>query len=207
MRCDRSTFESKLIGVLRGYNFEDSLFAINAANKAGMNVFEIAIRRGRETQDLITLSALKKTLPQNIYLGAGTILGIGLLDKAIRAGADFIVSPVVEPSVISRCIGNGVACIPGACTPTEVYTAYSLGATMVKLFPASEIGYKYLAALKQPMPHIPIIAMGGVTPSNIAAFAHAGASSFGISSGIFNSDEISARNEEAIIARIKAYSI
>lgn len=202
---NKYNFENKLIGILRGFSFDDALFAINTASKGGMDVFEIALRHGHETQDLITISALKKTLPENIILGAGTVLGVELLEKAIRAGADFIVSPVTEPAVITKCVGYGVPCIPGACTATEVYTAYSLGATMVKMFPAAELGYEYLHSIRTPMPHIPIVAMGGITAQNISMFSRAGATAFGISSGIFRADEITARNETAILNRIKSY--
>ena len=103
-------------------------------------------------------------------------------------------------------MGYGIPCIPGACTPTEIYNAYKCGATLVKLFPANELGPKYLKSVKQPMPQIPIIAMGGITPQNIAQFSNAGAAAFGISSGIFRKEEIKAQNESAIINRIKAYS-
>lgn len=202
---DKYNFEKKLIGILRGYSFNDALFAISTAVKGGIDVFEIAIRHGYETQDLITLSALKKTLSDSVILGAGTVVGVDLLDKAVRAGADFIVSPVAEPLVIRKCIGYGVPCIPGASTPTEIYNAYSLGATLVKLFPAGEYGSSYLRAVKAPFPHIPIVAMGGITPHNIAAFSDAGATSFGISTGIFKPDEIAKQNEAAILSRIKSY--
>ena len=202
---DKYNFEKKLIAILRGYNFNDALFAINTAVKGGIDVFEVAVRHGYETQDLITLSALKKTLGDTVILGAGTVLGTELLDKVIRAGADFAVSPVVEPDVIKKCIGYGVPCIAGACTPTEIYNAYTAGATMVKLFPAAELGSEYLRALKAPLPYIPIIAMGGITSQNIAEFSAAGATSFGISTGIFRPEEISRRNETAILNRIKSY--
>lgn len=202
---DRFNFDKKIIGILRGYNFNDALFAINTAVKGGLDVFEIAIRRGHETQDLITLSALKKTLPEDVILGAGTVLGTELLDKAVRAGADFIVSPVVEPEVIRKCVGYGVPCIPGGCTPTEIYNAYKAGATLVKFFPAGDYGFEYLEAIKGPLSFIPIVAMGGITSQNIAGFSKAGATSFGIASGIFRPDEIAKRNETAILNRIKAY--
>ena len=202
---DKFNFERKIIGILRGYSYNDALFAIETAVKGGMDVFEIAIRHGFETQDLITISALKKTLPESVILGAGTVLGTELLDKAIRAGADFVVSPVVEEDVIRKCVGYGVPCIPGASTPTEIYTAYKNGATMVKFFPASEYGCEYLHTIRQPLSHIPIIAMGGITAQNIALFSKAGATSFGVSSGIFKPEEIAKRNEEAILNRIKAY--
>lgn len=204
-RYDRYTFEKKLIAILRGYSFNDALFAINTAVKGGIDVFEIAIRHGYETQDLITLSALKKTLPESVILGAGTVLGVELMEKAIRAGADFIVSPVTEPAVITKCKGYGVPCIPGAATPTEIYNAYSLGATLVKFFPAGDMGSTYLRAVKAPLSQIPIVAMGGITSHNIAEFSDAGATSFGISTGIFRPEEIASRNETAILNRIKAY--
>ncbi|MBQ9950162.1 MAG: bifunctional 4-hydroxy-2-oxoglutarate aldolase/2-dehydro-3-deoxy-phosphogluconate aldolase [Clostridia bacterium] len=204
-RYDRYTFEKKLIAILRGYSFNDALFAINTAVKGGIDVFEIAIRHGYETQDLITLSALKKTLPESVILGAGTVLGVELMEKAIRAGADFIVSPVVEPAVITKCKGYGVPCIPGASTPTEIYNAYSLGATLVKFFPAGDMGSTYLRAIKSPLSQVPIVAMGGITSNNIAEFSDAGATSFGISTGIFRPEEIASRNETAILNRIKAY--
>jgi 2-dehydro-3-deoxyphosphogluconate aldolase/(4S)-4-hydroxy-2-oxoglutarate aldolase len=104
------------------------------------------------------------------------------------------VTPVVLPEVIRACVDLGVPILPGAMTPTEIFTAWSLGATMVKVFPADQLGPNHLRAVKAPFPEIPLMPTGGVTVETLAAFCDAGADAFGVGSPLFDSRQVAAAN-------------
>lgn len=197
---------NKLIGILRGYDSEDALFAAETGIKAGLSVFEFAIRQGHEREDITTLLTLRKYLPENILLGAGTVLDLRTLNAVQRCGVDFVVSPGLMRDVLALSQSRGMLCIPGALTPTEILEAYNLGAQIVKLFPADAFGPEYIRAIRAPLSHIPLIAMGGITPENIGKYSKAGVTAFGISTGFFVPDEVKKHNEAAIQKRITAYN-
>jgi len=110
-----------------------------------------------------------------VLMGAGTVLDGPTARQAILAGAQFLVTPTVEPDVIEMAHRYGVAVIPGAMTPTEILTAWELGADMVKIFPASILGPGYLKAVHGPLPQIPLVPTGGITADNAGEFIKAGA--------------------------------
>lgn len=111
----------------------------------------------------------------DVLMGAGTVLDAPTARQAILAGAQFIVTPTVEPDVIEMAHRYGVVVIPGAMTPTEILTAWEMGADMVKVFPASILGPGYLKAVHGPLPQIPLVPTGGITAENAGEFIRAGA--------------------------------
>ena len=104
-----------------------------------------------------------------------------MAEGAIDAGAEFLVTPCVVPEVIAVAQARGVAVLPGALTPTEVFTAWSLGGDIIKIFPASNVGgASYLKALKGPFPQIRLCPTGGVNLQTIGDFVKAGAAAVGV---------------------------
>ena len=98
---------------------------------------------------------------------SGTVLTTAEVQQAVDAGARYIISPNVNPDVIRETKRLGAVSIPGALTPTEVATAYAYGADFVKLFPAGELGLSYIKAIRAPLAHIPMLAVGGVNENNL----------------------------------------
>lgn len=127
-------------------------------------------------------------------IGAGTVTTLAELDEAQTAGASFIVTPVIVPDVIGECVRRGLPIFPGAFTPTEVYQAHRLGATMVKLFPAHRLGPGYVRDLKAPLSAVRLLATGGITPETLPEYARAGAEGFGIGSPLLTPERLSARD-------------
>jgi 2-dehydro-3-deoxyphosphogluconate aldolase/(4S)-4-hydroxy-2-oxoglutarate aldolase len=105
--------------------------------------------------------------------------------KAVEAGAKFIVSPNLNEKLAEYCDKAKLAYFPGALTPTEIEKAWSLGATMVKVFPASQMGPNYLKILKGPYEHIKLLAVGGVCSYNVSDYLSAGASAVALGGSIF----------------------
>ncbi|ADI04441.1 2-keto-3-deoxy-6-phospho-gluconate aldolase-like protein [Streptomyces bingchenggensis BCW-1] len=131
---------------------------------------------------LDTLARIRDELGSGVAVGAGTVLTTGQARDALSAGAQFLVAPNVDTAVIGNATRGGTPCYPGAWTPTEVATAWQAGAAAVKLFPASTGGPAHLRQLRAPLPHIPIIAVGGVGVTQARFFLDAGAHAVGIGS-------------------------
>ena len=107
--------------------------------------------------------------------------------KAARtAGADFALAPNVDVDVIHAIKTLDMVAVPGAFTPSEIATAYNAGADIVKVFPIGNLGVDYLKAIRGPINHIPLMAVGGVSASNIKSFLDNGCCSAGVGSNIIN---------------------
>ena len=130
---------------------------------------------------LAAITELRSALP-SLALGAGTVLTATDVSDAIAAGAEFIVSPNTEPSVIQAASEARVASFPGALTPTEVAAAWTAGATTIKIFPGSAVGPGYITALHGPFPDIAMMPTGGVGLDDIGPWIRAGAVGVGLGS-------------------------
>jgi 2-dehydro-3-deoxyphosphogluconate aldolase/(4S)-4-hydroxy-2-oxoglutarate aldolase len=142
--------------------------------------------------DLIKLA--KSIMGAKGNVGAGTVTTLAALDQALGAGASFIVTPAVVPDVIQTCVQRKVPVMPGAMTPTEILSAWRLGATMVKVFPADQLGPGHLKAMKAPFPEIPLMPTGGVTVETLAAFNKSGADAVGVGGPLFDAKQVAAGN-------------
>jgi 2-dehydro-3-deoxyphosphogluconate aldolase/(4S)-4-hydroxy-2-oxoglutarate aldolase len=110
-----------------------------------------------------------------LLLGAGTVLDAETARAAILAGADFIVAPTTDLATIALCRRYGKASLPGCFTPTEMLRAHEAGADLVKLFPATTVGPRYIRDVLAPLPMLRIVPTGGIDPDNAAEFLRAGA--------------------------------
>jgi 2-dehydro-3-deoxyphosphogluconate aldolase/(4S)-4-hydroxy-2-oxoglutarate aldolase len=115
-----------------------------------------------------------------VLLGAGTVLSAEQAAEFVEAGARFLVSPVLDPSVLEAADRLGVPHVPAGFTPTEIFTAHRAGAPIVKLFPSGPVGPAYLSALLGPFPKLRIMPTGGLTGETAVAFVRAGAMVVGV---------------------------
>lgn len=142
---------------------------------------------------------------KKLMIGAGTVLTITDLKKALDAGATFIVSPVLVKPVVQECVKRQIPVFPGAFTPQEVYDAWIAGANMVKIFPSGCFGPGYFRELKGPFRDIELLACSGVSPENIREYFESGASAAAIGSGTFRRDWIQSQKFVLIRNKIQAY--
>jgi 2-dehydro-3-deoxyphosphogluconate aldolase/(4S)-4-hydroxy-2-oxoglutarate aldolase len=122
---------------------------------------------------------LVQTFGETLLVGVGSVTRAAQADEAVAAGAQFIVTPILVPEVIEAARRHGKVVIPGAFTPTEIFQAHTLGADVVKVFPASVGGPAYFKAILAPMPFLRLMPTGGVDLSTAAAFIKAGAVTLG----------------------------
>ena len=170
----------RLVAIVRGARPVDFPLILEALFSGGIRVVEVTLN---SPEALPLLAAASAHWGDRLLLGAGTVLDETAALVALDSGARFIISPHLDPLVVAATLSAGAVSIPGAYTPTEIISAYRLGAHIVKVFPAS-IGPAYLRDLRGPLPHIPLMPTGGVTLANIAAFASAGAVAFGVGSAL-----------------------
>ncbi|QKW09824.1 bifunctional 4-hydroxy-2-oxoglutarate aldolase/2-dehydro-3-deoxy-phosphogluconate aldolase [Streptomyces sp. NA04227] len=119
-------------------------------------------------------------LPAGVALGAGTVTTPREAQDAVAAGAEYLITPATSTEVIAEAKRLDVPVLPGALTPTEIFTAWQAGATMVKLFPASVGGPSYLRAVRAPFPQIPLVPTGGIALDEAPAYLAAGAKALGM---------------------------
>ncbi|MBN8249787.1 MAG: bifunctional 4-hydroxy-2-oxoglutarate aldolase/2-dehydro-3-deoxy-phosphogluconate aldolase, partial [Verrucomicrobia bacterium] len=125
-----------VVGILRFFPRDQVERLIPAALAGGVNTLEITMN-SEGAEDLIRLAC--DLMGDRGNVGAGTVTTVGELDRALDAGASFVVTPAVIPEVIAASVARGVPIMPGAMTPTEIFTAWRLGATLVKVFPADQL--------------------------------------------------------------------
>jgi 2-dehydro-3-deoxyphosphogluconate aldolase/(4S)-4-hydroxy-2-oxoglutarate aldolase len=167
-----------LVPVIRAESADVALKIVDALVAGGIRTLEITMT----VPDAIgAIRRVAAAFGDSVLLGAGTVTSRELAEGSLDAGAEFLVTPCVVPDVIAVAKARGVAVLPGAITPTEVFTAWSLGGDIIKIFPASNVGgASYLKALKGPFPQIPLCPTGGVNLQTIGDFVKAGASAVGV---------------------------
>ena len=116
-----------------------------------------------------------------LIVGSEVVAGRDHAQRHLDAGAVFLTGPGFDEEIVAFCVEKKVVVLPGALTPTEVLTAHKAGADFVKIFPCAQVGgEKYIRALKAPLPHVPLVAAGGVTQRTAAYFIAAGAVALGV---------------------------
>lgn len=175
--------ESGIVAIIRTPTSEQIVEVAKALYDGGVDVIEVTLTVPGAVE---ILSQVRRTLGDRILLGAGTVLDCESARAALLAGAEFFVSPVMNPDVIRLCHRYDKLVVPGAFTPTEVLAAWEAGADLVKVFPAGVGGADYLNALRGPLPQVRLMATGGVNLQTMAGFLDAGASAVGLGSALID---------------------
>ncbi|HXG97648.1 MAG TPA: bifunctional 4-hydroxy-2-oxoglutarate aldolase/2-dehydro-3-deoxy-phosphogluconate aldolase [Gemmatimonadales bacterium] len=195
--------EVGIIPIIRAASAEVVLPVAEALLHAGLPVVEITLTVPKAID---AIGAVAKRLAGKVLLGAGTVTDAETAKRAVDAGAEFIVTPCLVPEVIAAAQRAGVAVLPGALTPTEVFEAFRAGGDLVKVFPAQSVGgAAYLRALRGPFPDIPLVPTGGVTLENLAAMFQAGAVAVGVGTELISKDALDRRDYAAIGALAKQF--
>ncbi len=168
----------RLLAIIRGTDPEFAIRAALVLLASGIRFLEVSLIT---TDAIRVIAELTRLAPDGAVVGAGTVLTGEDVARAEEAGARFMVTPAVTESV-AESVARGIPVLAGAFTPTEVLAAMSLGATAVKLFPSSIGGPAYLRALREPMPFVPFVPVGGVDAELAAEYLAAGAVAVGIGS-------------------------
>ena len=164
--------ESGVLPVFRTNDVKYMIPASRAIGEAGIGCIEYTLTMP-DALDLIR--SARQELPKTMLIGAGTIMDGKTVEKAVRAGAQFIASPGCSPAMIRACKALGVPSVVGAITPTEVMNALKLGADVIKVFPAPLVGPGFFAEIQGPFPGVVLMAAGGMSPANLGEYVAKGA--------------------------------
>jgi len=191
----------RVIAILRALPRVRALEVSHALAEAGVRAIEVTVDSPEAFAVIRELSGIA-----GVTAGAGTVLDVGDAERALEAGASFLITPVVDVAVIGWAAARGVPIMPGALTPSEISTAWAAGAAAVKLFPAGVLGASYVRAIRAPLPHIPLIPTGGIGANDVAGYLAAGAVAVALGSELAaGGDPAEAgRRARAIVATIAA---
>lgn len=204
----KKTLEKKIVVIVRGVFGEDCVRLAQALYEGGIELMEVTFDQSKpeafsNTTD--TLRLLVNKLGDKMVFGAGTVTSVEMVYMAKEAGAQFIVSPDTNEQVIRATVEAGMVSMPGAMTPTEIVTAYSYGADFIKVFPIGNLGASYLKAVKAPLNHIKMLAVGGVNEKNIGEYMAAGAVGAGVGGQLVNKEWIANGEFDKITALAKKF--
>lgn len=196
----------KQTGVVAIMRHTEASLAVEAAEallRGGVDVVEVTLNTAGATS---MIRRLTQTFGERMLVGAGTVLSPEAVREALEAGARFIVAPNTSLAVIAECNRHGVSVVPGAFTPTEVVAAREAGADLVKVFPVSSVGPRYIKDLRGPLPDIPLVPTGGVTAENAVEYIKAGAYAVGAGSDLVDKGVVDRRDFAELERRARAFA-
>ncbi|WP_424009217.1 bifunctional 4-hydroxy-2-oxoglutarate aldolase/2-dehydro-3-deoxy-phosphogluconate aldolase [Haloferax denitrificans] len=188
--------ESGIVAIVRGTDPETAIETVDALRRGGVSTVEITANT-EGVLDMIR-DVSESFAADEVTIGAGTVLDAETARATTLAGAEFIVTPSFDESVVETANRYGSPSLVGIATPTEAVNAFEAGADMVKVFPAGTLGPGFVSALGGPLGHIPAVPTGGVGLDNVDEFFDAGATAVGVGSSIVDTEAI-ARGEFDVI--------
>ncbi|KOR82067.1 bifunctional 4-hydroxy-2-oxoglutarate aldolase/2-dehydro-3-deoxy-phosphogluconate aldolase [Paenibacillus solani] len=202
MKLTTELKRERIVAIVRGITREQADFVGEGLAQGGVRFMEVTMN----TDDALhMIQAWRTRYDEAVYVGAGTVLDVDMAKEAIAAGAQFLISPNTDLSVIEYALEQGIDVWPGAMTPTEIVAAYAAGAEIVKLFPTASLGLSYIRELQGPLNHIPLLATGGVTLDNLPDYFTAGAAAVGLGSALLPKDALLTGNTDEITRRTAAF--
>jgi 2-dehydro-3-deoxyphosphogluconate aldolase / (4S)-4-hydroxy-2-oxoglutarate aldolase len=195
-------------GLLPPFNHADESAAkkiLDAIYAGGLRIIEFT---NRSENALPVFKSLIKHAEKNLpglIIGIGTIMNVKQAKQFYKAGAQFIVAPVLTKEVGEYCVKNEILWVPGAATPTEIIQAHEWGADLVKIFPAEVLGPAFVKALKGPCPWIKVMPSGGVSleEENLRQWFSTGVECVAIGSLLFSKEIMQEKNYSLLSERIK----
>ena len=200
--------QHKIVAILRGVPEAKVVKTAQALAEGGIRMMEVTFPQEDPAGEVETLSSIRQLCAQlhgSIHVGAGTVLTKRQAEAAHQAGASFIVTPNTDPELITYAVSLGLSVFPGAFTPTEIVAAYCAGASAVKVFPAGVLGPGYIKAVRAPLAHIPLIAVGNVDADNMGSVLAAGVMAVGLGGSLVDRRMIAVEDYGALAQLAEVY--
>ena len=191
----KAVHEGRIVAIIRGFAPDVCLNLAEAYFKGGIRLVEVTFnQKAPETwkDTAAAIGAIKARFAGAVHVGAGTVLTEEQLSMCRDAGGEYMITPNVKPALIRSCVEQGLVAMPGALTPSEAVDAWEAGASFVKIFPAGSLGPSYVKAIRAPLSHIPFLAVGGISPDNVAEFMRVGCVGAGVGGNLTNKEWIAA---------------
>lgn len=183
-----------IVGIIRNIPLETVLKIAKAYVAAELFTLEVTMNTEGAAK---MITRLRNEFPA-LNVGAGTVCTLNDFHTALDVGAQFIVTPVINEEVIKTAVSKNIPIFPGAYTPSEIHRAWVLGASAVKIFPATQLGPQYIKDVLGPLDKIKLLPTGGVSLENIKSFFDAGAIGVGMGSSLLNKKNIQNQDFEGL---------
>ena len=200
--------EEKIIVIVRDVEREKLIPLTEAMYQGGIRLLELTYSANGKTSNEDTAESIRllaRRFEGRMYIGAGTVLTEKQVELTAQAGGKFIVSPDTCPLVIEKTRALGLVSIPGALTPSEMQFAHKSGADFIKIFPITSLGASYVKAVKAPLSHLKMLAVGGIDENNITEYRQAEINGFGLGSNIIDKKKIAENDWQGITNLAKKY--
>jgi 2-dehydro-3-deoxyphosphogluconate aldolase/(4S)-4-hydroxy-2-oxoglutarate aldolase len=191
-----------VLGIIRGAPPDSAHGVMQACISAELQYLEFTLN-SKEALSCIEEGA--REFPETLCVGAGTVLSVADAERAVNAGAKFIVAPTLNEDVAAYCRERNLPYFPGALTPTEIEKAWNCGATMVKVFPANQMGPEYFSTIRGPFNEVRLMAVGGVGPNNVHSYLGAGASAVALGGSVFSPERMKNKEFDIIQKEISTF--
>ncbi len=188
------------LAVVRLPNPEDAIPVTEALLEGGVTAIEITLSTPNTFE---VIEQISSTFAGDALVGIGSVTNIEQAEKAIQAGAKYVVCPIFKPEIIAFTASHNIPTIPGCFTPTEIQHAYEAGAEVIKVFPADCLGMAFFKGVKAPLPHLNLIPTGGVTLTNAGEWLKSGAFAVGLGSALMDKKAIQERNFHILTSNAK----
>lgn len=204
----RAIEREKLIVIVRGIEREKLIPLAEAMYEGGVRLLEVTYSANGAVSDEDTAENIRmlcEHFGDRMYIGAGTVITPRQVKLTKEAGGQFIISPDTYKKVIKKTRKLDMVSMPGALTATEIQAAHRAGADFVKMFPITNMGTDYVKAVKAPLSHVRLLAVGGVDQNNMKDYLKAGVCGFGVGSNIINKKMLAEEDFTGITALAKEY--
>jgi 2-dehydro-3-deoxyphosphogluconate aldolase / (4S)-4-hydroxy-2-oxoglutarate aldolase len=193
-------YASGVVAVIRMKDQKRLSKVIEAVRKGGVRCIEITMTVPGAIE---VIRDLVPKVPSDVLIGAGTVTSPETAAKVIEAGAKFVVGPIFNPEIVRLCNERDVPVMPGCFTASEIFAAWTAGADIIKVFPATSLGPKYFRDIHGPFPEIRLMPTGGVTIDNAGDWIKAGAVAVGIGSDLLDKKAIEEEKYEVLTERAR----
>lgn len=195
--------ELPLIAILRGITPPEVVSVSTVLIEVGFRIIEVPLNSPKPFESINTLSRM---FGGQACVGAGTVLSKIQIDSVRDAGGELIVMPHANPHLVRYAKESGLACVPGAATPTEAFTMFEAGADAVKLFPAESIPPKVVKAWRAVLPQdCKLFPVGGIVPENQSLYLSAGVNGFGLGSALYKAGDTAREVRVTANAFVQSY--
>lgn len=183
VRFNAANDQLPLVAILRGIKTEEAEDLGSGLYEEGFRIIEVPLN---SPDPFGSISAIRRKLPKDAMVGAGTVLEVEKVDRLKEAGGEMVFMPHSDLRVVRAAKELGLLCIPGVATATEAFAALDAGADALKLFPGEMITPAVLKALKVVLPkNVRLLPFGGITPDTMKPYYEAGARAFGLGSALY----------------------
>lgn len=206
----QSVKDNRVIAIIRGFSPDVCLKLAESYLAGGLKMVEVTFnQKAPETwaDTAAAIKAIRARFSGELHVGAGTVLTEEQLSRMEDAGGEYMITPNVNIPLIRECVRRNLVAMPGALTPSEAVEAWDAGASFVKIFPAGSLGPGYVKAVRAPLSHIPFLAVGGISPDNVADFMKAGVVGVGVGGNLTNKEWIAAGAWDRIAAIAKEFVV